>query len=345
MRVFCDWLSIYQVYPEGGLPIVNSGRVVSVDSDGAVQWQTSARAIVEGSHSTTVNISCDGYRVTLSGNVSRFDRPDNVFGYSVLECVSIANKILAMFYLPPFLFSKGQILSDDTFVCGGAVITRVDLTCNFETGSPSNAEAMIKWASGQKMITKEPRAYGITGVTWGEGSRLWYGKLYDKAADYLRHKSRGAEVDHELYNWLRDSGVVRLELGLKSMFLKNKNLWRLNSWVRADGATTSVEYGVFEVFMSELIGGVAVVENLLNLPGRLGEIALAWQSGADMRKRFSSRATFYRWRKKLLSYGIDIEVPCRFDRELTSVRLVELRPAAVPSFYAMPFVQPLRLAA
>ena len=42
------------------------------------------------------------------------------------------------------------------------------------------------------------------------------------------------------------------------------------------------------------------------IPGRLGEVAIAWREGCDMRERLAER-TFWRYRKRLLDYyGIDI---------------------------------------
>lgn len=344
MNVFCDWISIYQDHPPGQ-PLLNGGKVISLDSDGSLNWQTVATFEAEGSFDSRIKLSCDGRRVRLQGNVSRWNRPDNVFGYSVLECVTIANQILALFGLPPFSASGGFLTADDGHMCTGAIITRLDLTCNFATGSAANCESTINWAAGQKLKTKEPRSYGVSGVTWGEGSKFWYGKCYDKARDYLRLHPVGSK-NHvpELSRWLSDSGIFRLELGLKSRYLKQKNLWRLQSWRKIESATESVECAVFRVFLNDLIGGVVVMDELLNIPGRAGELAVAWRDGADLKKRLSHN-TFYRYRRELLVYGIDIAVPSRADRVATQVKLVELRPAIVPAFYAMPFVEPWRAAA
>ncbi len=344
MRVFCDWLSIYQEHMTGGLPLLNGGHIVAIDSDGSIDWQTCATFEHVGSYDSKIRLSCDGRRVRLQGNVGRFNRPDNVFGYTVLECVRIANEILAGFGLPPFDVSKGFLTADDGHLCGGAVITRVDLTCNFATGSAANCESTINWSAGQKLKTKEPRSYGVAGVTWGEGSKFWYSKGYDKARDYLRlHPVGSKNHNNDLYSWLRDSGIWRLELGLKSRFLKQNNLWRLASWVSKIG-NESVECAVFRVFLDDLIGGVVFMDDLLNIPGRAGELAVAWRDGADLRKRLERR-TYYRYRKELLQYGIDIAVPSRAERVHTQVKLVDLRPAVVPTFYQMPVVQPWRIAA
>jgi hypothetical protein len=344
MNVFCDWISIYQDHPPGQ-PLLNGGRLIALDADGELSWQTVATFEASGSYDSKIRLSCDGRRVRLQGNVSRWNRSDNVFGYSVLECVTIANSILAQFGLPPFTASGGFLTADDGHICTGAVITRLDLTCNFQTGSAANCESTINWASGQKLKTKEPRSYGVAGVTWGEGSKFWYAKCYDKARDYLRlHPLSSDHHDSELYSWLRDSGVWRLELGLKSRYLKQKNLWRLQSWIKMESATESCECAVFRVFLNDLVGGVVAMDEYLNIPGRAGELAVAWRDGADLKKRLS-RPTFYRYRNQLLKFGIDIAVPSRAERVLTQVKLVKLCPSIVPAFYSLPRVHAWRPAA
>src|SRR5215217_4285247 len=98
--VFCDWISAYQVHPEG-VPTVNDGHVFSVDQDGEVKWDVPSKLVHRGSHDTSIRIRSDGFRVTIDGNIGRFDRADNLFGYSVLDCIKLANHALAKFDLPP----------------------------------------------------------------------------------------------------------------------------------------------------------------------------------------------------------------------------------------------------
>ena len=37
---FVDWLSVSQVWPDGGLPLVDAGTVMACDSDGVLEWST-----------------------------------------------------------------------------------------------------------------------------------------------------------------------------------------------------------------------------------------------------------------------------------------------------------------
>ena len=333
--VFCDWLSIYQVHWEG-VPLVNDGHVFSVDQDGEVKWQVPSKLVHRGSHDTSIRIRSDGHRVTLEGNVGRFNRSDNLFGYTVRDCVRLANQLLAGFGLPPFtdaapmqLVSKGG--EDGGYQAVGAVITRIDLTCNWCTGSPGNVEQFIRYLQGFKSGRQEPTSYKTTGVAWGVGSKYWYAKVYDKAGEYFRQIGKKSRAfDAPLFQFMHDSGIARHEIELKSRYLKQNNLWRMSQW--GEG----MEERIYALF-NDVIGGGSHVDEFLEIPGRAGELDVAWRDGADLKKRLST-ATYYRYRKELLKYNIDIAVPCNVQRLQRPVEIITLSPAEMPSWYPLPKV-------
>lgn len=370
--VFCDWISIYQVHL-GGVPLVNDGHVFSVDQDGEIKWDVAAKLVHRGSHDTSVRIRSDGFRVSLEGNIGRFNREDNLFGYSVLECVELANKLLATFGLPAFFDAApmpivkrtesaargvsfvnagayGNTKNEDVggltngrakaffstsedagYQAVGAVITRVDLTRNWATGSAENCSQVIRHLQGFKSGRQEPRAYKTTGVAWGEGSKFWYAKVYDKAAEYMRQCGKGSrKFNQALFDFMLSQGIARHEVELKSRYLKQHNLWRMTRW--GDG----MEDRVYALF-SDVVVGNAEVDSYLEIPGRAGELAVAWRDGADLKKRLAQN-TFYRYRRELLGYGIDIAVPCNVTRLRQRVEVISMTPAPVPDWYDLPKV-------
>lgn len=334
--VFCDWLSIYQVHFID-LPRVNSGKVFSVDQDGVVQWEVDSKVTHRGSHDTSIRISCDGNRVTLDGNIGRFDRPDNLFGYSVQDCVRLANKLLAAYGLPPFTDTVNPILTTSlngenlAVIPVGAVITRIDLTRNYVTGSQHNAGQYIRHLQGFKSGRHEPESYRSVGVVWGKGSKYTYAKMYDKAADYIRHRSVASlEHDPVLYAFLRDNGVVRHEISLKSRYLKQNHLWRFCQWDKKMHETIYAHF-------SDVVTASSRVDEFLEIPGRAGELAVAWRDGADLKKRLSHQ-TFYRYRRELLGYGIDITIPSNVARLKLRVEVIQVAPCVAPEWYVLPLV-------
>lgn len=334
--VFCDWISIYQTHL-GGVPLVNDGHVFSVDQDGVVKWDVAQKLVHRGSHDTSIRVRSDGFRVSLDGNMGRFDRPDNLFGYTVVECVALANRLLATYGLPPFedktpfLAASSLSESDVIEVASGAVLTRVDLTKNWATGSPGNCSQLMRYLQGFKSGRHEPRAYKNTGVSWGEGSQYWYAKMYDKAAEYMRQYGKGSKkFDPRLFAYMLESGIARHEISLKSRYLKQNNLWRFSQWGNA------MEERVYALF-GDVVEGSGAVDEYLEIPGRAGELAVAWRDGADLKKRLAQN-TFYRYRRELLAYGIDIAVPCNVHRIRQRVEVVTLTPAVAPAWYDLPKV-------
>jgi hypothetical protein len=78
-------------------------------------------------------------------------------------------------------------------------------------------------------------------------------------------------------------------------------------------------------------------DDFLEIPGRAGEIALAWRDGADLKTRLSKN-TFSKYKRELIGYGIDITVPANIRRLNTQVEIITLCPLALPNWYELPKV-------
>ena len=347
MTAFCDFLSIYQEHDPLTTPELNSGRVVKlkgtaeaheqvmtiVDEDGVIicdgglEFTTASAIQHEGSFDTSIQIKSEGGRVVVSGNLGRYGRPDNVFGYGVIECVRIANMILANLNLPAFTWGNAQSVVIGRTMRMDAIITRVDLTKNYAAGSPEKASRLLHYIGGMHLRNKGGRSYD-GGVTWGEGSKYWYAKLYDKYRDLLRNEHAPAQ----LVEWVRGQGLVRFEVSLKSRFLTQKRLQSPASWESEEMG--QVVFGEFNGVLSQMSVNVDSFEEI---PGRLGEIAIAWRNGVDMKERLPQR-TFYRYRKQLKAYGIDISERCNVSRLPMRVEVIQLSEARRPDWYELPLV-------
>ena len=87
---FCDWLSIYQNHFRSDLPKIADGVVMCFDKEGVIETATLKKSRIEGSFETAVFVRCDGETVWFDGNVSKWGRSDNVFGYTFLGCLQMA---------------------------------------------------------------------------------------------------------------------------------------------------------------------------------------------------------------------------------------------------------------
>lgn len=352
LDVFCDWITIYQDHFGTELPVINDGYVVRYeagsDFSSVVDFETgeykrsldlskaeftvSRRMEHEGSYETKISIRCDGRRVELSGNVGRFGRTDNLFGLGVLETVARANEILAALGLPPFSSVEANFshARDNGFhKSHNAQITRVDLTANFATGSRQAAFRVLHWMTGQgtaRNSGKNPKSYG-NGVTWNEGSKRHYEKLYFKADELGKH------VSEEVKQYCEENGLLRYEVSLKARELADRGLQSLVGWAGTKEGTRmeNVIYGKFAEVLSR--NQVSVTE-CQKIPGKLGFIAKSYLNGENPYEAADiGISTRRRWRAKLREYGIDIAQPIDVTRMQTRIRVIDLQPVCAPHWY------------
>lgn len=326
---FVDWVSMRQSHTQE-LPIVSAGVVWSADEAGQVQWRTVKAKQVEGSHETSVQIRCDGHTVSFSGNVSRFGRPDNLFGFDLDECINIINGIVGSLGLPPFTAGEKfyrNVRTQHGFVLvpawTGASITRIDLTSNFETGSMANARAYMEWLASQQgsaRIKVGTHGDGET-VDWGRGSRALYAKAYLKYFELLRHNGPRPIIDH-----CEAVGLVRFEVTFKATWLHNNGCNYLG------GFDMSLLQTAFDERRSVMTRAEHTHDDLAELPNHFRRTARDYLAGDNVAGNLSL-ATFKRHRKALLPFGIDIAVKRNVIEFKPRVRVIEVRPAAIPSWY------------
>lgn len=324
---FVDYLTIRQSYPEGGLPVINGGRVIRIDSDGEVEYVLDARHGLLGSFDSRVDIRCDGHTVEFSGNISRYGRADNLFGYSFEETIQKINQLIVSFGLPAFSSGRLYDFVDGQSVYSGARVSRIDITCNYATGSMLDSEALLRNMAGHH-VGRQKGSLSVNGTTveYGRGSKYVYGKLYCKTTELIRHKSKksGQHVSDDVIAYCHTSGIVREEFTLKSRFLTQNGLAYL-------GAITTQKLSGVYMERSQLQRLEQVqYENFNDLPPRLRATYVSWKHGFPIDLPVS---TFYRHRKQLLAYGIDISVPNNIHTLPIKVKTVHLSAVGAPDWY------------
>lgn len=363
MSWFVDWLDVSQSH-SFDLPLIDSGVVQGIDQDGRLVWQTKRGFQFEGSFDTRVMIRCDGRTVRISGNPSRFCRPDNVFGFDLPTSLRRFDLVLEKFGLPPFTAgqrmlrpSRRSALNFASTVANfkdvrqlhlvepgkkylpqhtsesivdvhwtGARIHRLDLTENYFTGDEQSAKYYIQW-----LFTQQPSRRTLVGtypdgstVDWGRGSRRIYAKFYLK---FLEMARGGVAHDPRLVEWATSNGLGRFEVSLKSTQLQTMGMNYLGG----------LDMDQLDLFFSErasiLSRASLSLDNLSDLPTHLRCTARDYLAGDDMSQ--IPLSTFKRKRKALLEYGIDISVPRNVHEFQPRVRVIELKPAVMPDFYQL----------
>lgn len=320
--VCCDWLSFVHTY-SAPVEARESGLTLRIDADGCIEWESQNWEQVRcPSSDTSLRIRCDGRTLRGSGNIGRFQQPDNREGLTVVECVERWAEVLgnlgfdvtgfgakwrlrvAAGYGESVAIAEGDVLD------AGTVLTRVDLAGNFEVSDYSAmCQAFLVRRIGQR-LPRDDRY----GPTWGyEAKRAtwWKAKLYDKTAE-LEGKRRSSG----------GSTLARFEVQLGAEYLKREKLERVIAWKGADMA--QVIYGRFA---GQVFRDTVAVQEWQDLPSKYEHWATLWREGRDLRQKMS-KAQYYKVRKELSNYGIDIGTRCNVLALTRHVTVCEVRPVS-----------------
>lgn len=322
-----DWLSGRAPYHG---PALNGGRVTKIDTDGVVVYDIPIRVEARSSHETGIFVR------TLADNEIQFDgcpakwfQGHNIFGTDDIRGLvpELLSSVLRSLGVTPSPSDLAQWLNGDV------ILTRVDLTQSFATGSRSNAVAFIR--AMESAATYKHRGRGQL----CKGDTLYFGKNSRRSA--LKIYAKGQELEatgHQLPETLRvyplapyASDLMRFEFVLRSRWLTDEGLRYLSAW----GDNTAVDRH------RELLEPLSMA-NQLTLPyvdlagiaSHLKPTYAVWSSGQDVRQVLS-RATFYRHRAEMLVHGIDIALVRPVDQAPVVAqlrRVVEAVPATVPDW-------------
>lgn len=332
---FCDWISIYQRHGAAQLPKLCDGAFLRIDAHGEHVNTTLKKLRIEGSHDTSVYLRCDGETVWFEGNASRFRRPDNVFGYTFMQCIRRINALLEEHQLPAFTEGDKFITNfkgEPRSVWTGAMVTRVDMTENFETGSREDAYHFMRWLSGQQASRLKTGTHGDgETVDFGRGSRRVYSKAYLKGAELRRH-AKGDTYLQQLADWCDERGIVRFETTYKATKLHDMGCHYLGGF-----DMKQLEFD-FEQRKEVLARGSADVDELSSLSKTLLGTYRMWLAGDDLTSKLS-RNTFYKHRRDLLPYGVDIAIKSNVTQLKTKTRVIRLGPVSPPDWYELPEIE------
>ncbi|EKO3715683.1 hypothetical protein P0F05_003393 [Vibrio metschnikovii] len=366
---FIDQLFIQQDHPDGGLPFVGTHVIERLDMETGEALPPSVnQKRLEGSFSTKLTIRCDGYRVRVEGNPSRWQRMDNLFGLTSLdECVEIYNHLLSRYDLPPLtkntrLYPRQSPDGKSTSLVGnGAEITSIDWTRNLSVGKGKEASFIRGMSSMQIGRGRKPNLFpnGMT-CGWGYSSSWLLNKLYCKAFELREHLKKDKrrkdgitesqlEYVEKLISYCEQHGVVRDENSLKQSFLKKHRLQfyglvteedfypHLNDIENAM-KTIQINHDQHTSIAHQLLDASAV-DTLRKANTTMSYFTL-WQNGTDLRQVLN-RSQFYEHKTRLKKIGIDIGQPFDVSRMCPTLKrseVIEVKPLPIPDWYQLPVV-------
>lgn len=361
---FIDKLNVQQSY-DFQLPLVGEHGVLRYDLATGEPISDSPKSLKhEGSYSSSLTIRCNGSRISVTGNASRFNRSDNVFGFQTFdECIAVYNQVLFKFSLPEltkatwFDYLQSADGTKAQLVCDGAMIDHVDFTRNFAVGEGAELP-FIRALSGHKIGKgQEPYLYpnGQT-VDWYKGSEYLYKKVYCKSFDLRKHKRKRLkeatqqqiEYYEQLINWCDDIGMLREEHSFKQTFLRRKKLcfYGLTREEDFNQHMTDIENVTkrFTVMNTkyDMISDSLIEQQIVKSQQAANAtqcVYLKWLHGDDLGL---GKSQFYTHRSRLLSLGIDISMPhdvTRMPLQIRNNQLIDIQLVTPPDWYQMPSVK------
>lgn len=370
--MFFDWLTIEQDFG-CQLPLLGECGYQRLHIDQSTGEQTPLSLISQptfrhqGSFCDTVSIQIRGSSLRMSGNPSRWDRLDNLFGFDTVDkCVAVFNQILSSLGLPHFsrvtrIFPTQTGESESvSWACDGAVIRELHITTNRSVGE-GNEDDYIKGLSTQPYRNSQPRLHSNgKSVDWlskNGNAHLIYPTAYNKHFEICLHGlpkilrkfgEHSAEYAYvkNVAEYCRQNGVVRFEQKLKSRYLQKH---KLHWWGYSDYSVLSDLQSQFISLDQRLVVTAmdfeTIAERLISLgvvdtvrtANTTANYALQWMHGQSFDCNQRSVQTH---RARLRKIGIDIAQPCNIAKFspvfVRSAREVKVSDCPVPNWYKRP---------
>jgi II/X family phage/plasmid replication protein len=301
MTVMIDWVTARVSLASDGL--INGGCFVSIDALGDVEYTTDKRLILEGSHESRIAVRGGMGVLEVSGNPAKFLQGHNLFGPAALvplmeRCLRVVADKLGLVPTVADLQAWRQ---------GRYELSRVDIARMIDCDSLGRVRKVLD-ALGL-VARKKYQARSVIGsgtVYIGKGSRRQVLKFYDKGYEIQQkgHQLSAtlAPIWHQRLTEFA-AAKVRAEVKVGSKFFHENPGYRLAGFWNEDLAASVLDSQLMALEVSDTMRLPDDV--IAGLPPKLVPIYDAWRAGRDLRVLYS-KPTFYRYRKQLLSFGIDI---------------------------------------
>lgn len=308
LPIFVDWLTVKQTHPEHK-PFYGFDSV-HTDADTGLVTITYGPRSVKSRHGTNLQIRSDGETVEVSGNPYKFHYGNNVQGFDLDATMELVNQQMRELQLPEF--TKGERQRHITAAgieikYTGAKFTRIDLTQNLQAGSPQNRDIYLDWIQTQN-YTKLDKTTEGRNTYFGKGIKSRSILIYDKAKELSDKKVKSGMIAV-----LDRLGAIRFEVSYKKI-LHTRNL---QYWC------TATHQSLESHFKREVKPFMQKIETLDvdDLPKNVIGTYAMYLQGLSPRD-YISRNTFFKHKKILKEYGIDISNTVT--RMIPKKRVIEL---------------------
>jgi len=318
-----------------------AGRVLSIDSDGSIAWECVKSIDCRSSHETSLKIKSSGgdgqgraATLLIDGNLAKFLQGHNVFGSRDL------NTLLLLAFRKIFELNACHLhgcsdpaLTEAKIKKGDYKVKMLDINQLYDVGNDASVEAWLH-AAHMRANSRHGRSSRDKGTVYlGKSSRRWGFKFYNKHREMTASGKTHRLPDHLQNLGLEGfiQGKLRAELRIFSKELQKQDI------THGYHITDERINHLFKTYLEKIdmtTQATLIDEQLLKMPRTLQGTYQLWRQGADLRQLLAHN-TFYRHRRELLAYGIDINAPCltpEHNNVVPLMRIIEAVPVANPAW-------------
>lgn len=297
-----DWVSCKLPLKAAETETRDGGHYLLLDPHGTIETDRPRPLPIMGSHDSRLHARTVGSFLYLQGNPCKWWQGHNLFGSNDLQALicSTAERVCQLLGL--------EVTATDrrTWWNGWIPLSRVDCTIMLQYESRADVRAVLRSASKYAYSRHGAATTRGSTVYLGLASRRWTLKLYSKGDELeaisQKHHLPDSILHREELTQYADS-ALRVELQLRGLELSRRDRALSCCWNQETPLAALQEK--LETITMPSIHRLPSTE-LEDLPGRLIAVYEAWRAGHDIRAIYS-RSTYYRYRKELLLYGIDIQ--------------------------------------
>lgn len=309
-----------------------SGVVAKVNREGNTEWMSMTWLPITGSYDSTIMIrSVSESTLEISGNPAKWLQGHNLFGTD--DLVSLVWAFFCKLVKVPELNLKPTMHQLRCIKEGNYTVSRVDINRTYLLDKPDDVKTVIR-TLGDTARMKHRGAGQFKGDTlyWGKGSKRWFLKCYDKGDEINSKKSNYPEELRIPQMLDIASRSLRFEETLKSNYLRETGLYMAFNWID----------GTVKLLLDNAIGKLEMStkfkltdSEIQNLKPSERTAYYAWLGGADM-KAVLPKTTFYRHRKTLMEFGVDIGIAYDAnkvdDKIISLMDILQREPMSIPDW-------------
>lgn len=331
MTVMVDWITCKLPLRHDGT--ISGGRVLKIDQEGNIEWDSRQWLAVEGSHDASIQVKTvevdeygNGTWISFSGNPVKWFQGHNVFGTDqVHELIMVS--ILRICHLLEVIPTQEEI---NAWWDGDYTVSRVDVNRMYNLQSLQNVHHWIYHCSRNARSRHGAGIIKQGTLYFGKGSRRWQCRCYAKGSEITAkgRKLHPAFIEAGLVEYALP--MLRIEVVLQQLELAKLSLATGKMWATGVDLLSLHAAYVEKIDMSDQ--KLNIIED--KLPTKLRTAYLLWESGKNVRE-YVSKNTFCKYRRELLKHGVDISVQKPVEEPsnvVPFVRVVKMVPAEVPDW-------------